>query len=85
MHLHAGDEYTRLVLRNPAGDGGFSAAKGGMFVYISAPALLGTIEAHPMSVALIGAPPCLWNTVCEEERVFTLCESKWLSYVDMYT
>ena len=74
MHLHAGDEYARLVLRNPGNDG-FSVAKGGMFVYVSAPALLGTIEAHPMSVALRGAPPCLWNTAVEEEGVFTLCES----------
>lgn len=74
VHLHAGDEYARLVLRNPGNDG-FSVAKGGMFVYVSAPALLGTIEAHPMSVALRGAPPCLWNTAVEEEGVFTLCES----------
>lgn len=47
-----------------------------MFVYISAPALLGTIEAHPMSVALRGAPPHLCNTTgCGNEGVFTLCES----------
>eukprot|EP00752_Nemacystus_decipiens_P001741 g1684.t1 len=71
VNLHAGDEYARLVLRSPGGISSTSA-KGGMFVYISAPALLGTVEAHPMSVALRGAPPCLWNTVVEEEGVFTL-------------
>lgn len=83
MHLHAGGEYTRLVLRNPGSDG-FSIAKGGMLVYISAPALLGTIEAHPMSVALRGAPPCLWNTVYEEEGVFTLCESSGCVFLVCY-
>lgn len=71
VHLEAGDGYTRLVLRNPSNH---SPAKGGTFVYISVPALLGTIEAHPMSVALRGAPPHLWNTVFDD-GVFTLCES----------
>lgn len=75
MHLEAGDGYTRLVLRNPSNYSRRSSpAKGGTFVYISVPALLGTIEAHPMSVALRGAPPHLWNTAFDD-GVFTLCES----------
>ncbi|CAM9175461.1 unnamed protein product [Ectocarpus fasciculatus] len=72
VHLEAGDGYTRLVLRNPSNYSRRSSpAKGGTFVYISVPALLGTIEAHPMSVALRGAPPHLWNTAFDD-RVFTL-------------
>ncbi|CAM9161669.1 unnamed protein product [Ectocarpus sp. 12 AP-2014] len=68
VHLEAGDGYTRLVLRNPSHH---SPAKGGTFVFISVPALLGTIEAHPMSVALRGAPPHLWNAAFDD-GVFTL-------------
>lgn len=77
LQLHAGDEYTRLILRcSRSSSHGFAAPKGGDFVYISAPALLGTIEAHPMSVALRGTPPCLWNKAFHEDQaeVFTLCE-----------
>lgn len=79
-HLHVGEEYTRLVLRIPRNG---VMARGGMLVYLSAPALLGSGEAHPISVALRGSPPCLWNrngggTLKEsnshEEEVFTVCE-----------
>ncbi|CAM9835212.1 unnamed protein product [Scytosiphon promiscuus] len=75
VHLHSGDEYTRLILRCPRSSShGLAAPKGGELVYISAPALLGTIEAHPMSVALRGTPPCLWNKAFHEDQgeVFTL-------------
>ncbi len=78
LHLHAGDEYTRLVLR-PPGSSAHRTPRGDMFVYVSAPALLGTIEAHPMSVALRGTPPhlhlCNTSAACGNEGVFTLCES----------
>lgn len=83
VHLHAGDQYTRLVLRSP-GSSAHRTPRGDMFVYISAPALLGTIEAHPMSVALRGTPPHLRNlnssmAACGNEGIFTLCESSHLT------
>lgn len=70
VHMHTGPEYTRLVLRNPSE----VVARGGMLVYISAPGLLDTIEAHPMCVAQRGAPPCPWRTTCDDDGVFTICE-----------
>eukprot|EP00752_Nemacystus_decipiens_P015662 g13976.t1 len=88
------DDYTRLVLRNPkvaprGGSGkvtGGESARGGSFVYISAPGALGTDEAHAITVALRGPPPSLPvsseranthstidnNSVIDENEVFTV-------------
>lgn len=45
-----------------------------MLVYLSAPSLLGTVDAHPMSVALRGAPPCRWRVMERDDDTFTLCK-----------
>ncbi|CAM9215996.1 unnamed protein product [Sphacelaria rigidula] len=67
------DNYTRLVLRNPKSH---EPARGGSFVYISAPGALGTDEAHAMTVALRGAPPSFSpeknRASSPQEDVFTL-------------
>lgn len=54
ISAHTNENYTRLVLRNPKKA---QPARGGSFVYISAPGALGTDEAHAITVALRGAPP----------------------------
>ncbi|CAM9615270.1 unnamed protein product, partial [Ectocarpus sp. 12 AP-2014] len=53
VSAYTNENYTRLVLRNPKK----ASARGGSFVYISAPGALGTDEAHAITVALRGAPP----------------------------
>lgn len=53
VSVHATDTCTRLVLRNPTNE----LPRGGAFVYISAPAALGTGEAHAFTVAYRGPPP----------------------------
>lgn len=70
--------YTRLVLRAPKSE----PARGGTFVYISAPGVLGTDEAHAITVALRGSPPSSapikssslqqLKTATPEEDVFTI-------------
>ena len=57
VSVHTNENYTRLVLRNPKKE----SARGGSFVYISAPGALGTDEAHAITVALRGAPPAALN------------------------
>lgn len=61
VSVHTNENYTRLVLRNPKKD----SARGGSFVYISAPGALGTDEAHAITVAIRGAPPAA-STVSEK-------------------
>lgn len=59
VSVHTTDDYTRLVLRNPKADA--DPVRGGSFVYISAPGVLGTDEAHAITVALRGAPPATFT------------------------
>lgn len=74
LDVRTTDSYTRLVLKNPKSN---EPARGGSFVYISAPGALGTDEAHAMTVALRGAPPSSFETrthlvSAPQEEMFTL-------------